>query len=52
MDLNEEIESFLTNKGALSVGFANKDTLAGGPPSSDVTYKLPDLNQRFVFQYR
>ena len=49
MDLNEEIESFLTNKGALSVGFANKDTLAGGPPSSDITYKLPDAKSAICF---
>jgi len=40
--LEEEIREFLLERGALKVGFANLDTLAGGPPSADLTYALPD----------
>lgn len=49
MSLNEEIERFLSIKGALSIGFANKETLSGGPPSTDVTYKLPEANSAICF---
>ncbi|MBT4269412.1 MAG: hypothetical protein HN580_14890 [Deltaproteobacteria bacterium] len=36
MSLNGLIEEFLLERGALKVGFANKETLAGGPPSADL----------------
>ena len=39
----------MTDKGVLSVGFANKDTLAGGPPSADITYKMPDAKSAISF---
>ncbi len=35
--LEKEIEQFLLDRGAINVGFATLDTLAGGPPSSDLT---------------
>ncbi len=39
--LNGEIEEFLRKKGAIRVGFATLETLAGGPPSTDLKYVLP-----------
>ena len=47
--LEEEIRQFLMERGAISVGFANLDTLAGGPPSSDLTYKLPKARSAVSF---
>ncbi|HJN51706.1 MAG: hypothetical protein QGH75_00715 [Pseudomonadales bacterium] len=38
MDLNRAIEELLKDRGAIKVGFANKDSLAGGPPSTDLDY--------------
>ncbi|MHA1359181.1 MAG: epoxyqueuosine reductase [Candidatus Helarchaeota archaeon] len=32
------------DQGAVSVGFATKETLTGGPPSSDLTYVFPEAN--------
>lgn len=40
MSLNSDIEEFLIERGALKVGFATVETLAGGPPSADLTYML------------
>lgn len=40
MTLNQEIEVFLKDKGAIKVGFASRETLEG-PPSSDITYVIP-----------
>jgi hypothetical protein len=39
--LNDEIEQFLLERGALKVGFATPETLSGGPPSADLEYILP-----------
>lgn len=36
--LNEEITAFLLDRGATRVGFANAETLKGGPPSVDLDY--------------
>ena len=41
MSLNEEIEEYLLERGALKVGFATLETLSGGPPSADLEYILP-----------
>jgi len=49
MSLNQEVISFLLDKGVLSYGFANKETLAGGPPSTDITYKLPEAKSAVCF---
>lgn len=38
MSLNRPIEEFLKDNGAIKVGFANKETLRGGPPSTDLNY--------------
>lgn len=47
--LKEEIESFLKVKGALRVGFANLETLSGGPPSADLTYILTEAQSAVSF---
>ena len=47
--LEEEIKQFLLERGAISVGFSNLDTLAGGPPSADLTYKLPEARSAVSF---
>ena len=49
MTLNEEVEEFLKSKGAIKVGFATIETLAGGPPSSDLTYILPEAQSAISF---
>ncbi len=38
MSLNSTIEAFLKDHGAIKVGFANAETLRGGPPSTDLDY--------------
>ncbi len=35
--------------GACAVGIANTDTLAGGPPSVDLSYVLPEAKSAVVF---
>ena len=42
MSLETQIEEFLKERGAIKVGFATLDSMAGGPPSSDLTYILPE----------
>jgi epoxyqueuosine reductase QueG len=40
---------FVRCLGACAVGIATIDTLAGGPPSADLTYVLPDANSAISF---
>ncbi|NVM55885.1 MAG: epoxyqueuosine reductase [Candidatus Helarchaeota archaeon] len=47
--LNKQIEEFLKKRGAIRVGFATLDTLAGGPPSTDITYLLPEARSAISF---
>lgn len=47
--LNKEIEEFLYKQGAVKVGFATLETLAGGPPSTDITYILPEAKSAICF---
>jgi epoxyqueuosine reductase len=47
--LEDEISAFLTDRGAVSVGFATLETLAGGPPSVDLTYMLPEARSAVSF---
>ncbi len=49
MSLNERIEEFLREKGALKVGFATRDTLEGGPPSVDLEYCLEGARSAVSF---
>jgi epoxyqueuosine reductase QueG len=37
------------NQEAVSVGFATKETLAGGPPTTDITYLLPEGETAICF---
>lgn len=47
--LNKEIENFLHKRGVIRVGFATLETLAGGPPSTDLTYVLPEAKSAISF---
>lgn len=49
MSLEREIEEFLLERGALKVGFATLGTLAGGPPSADLTYIMPEARSAVSF---
>ena len=49
ISLNQEIEQFLLDRGALKVGFASSETLSGGPPSVDITYPLPEARSVLCF---
>lgn len=48
-ELENEIRQFLTDRGAIRVGFATRETMAGGPPSSDLTYVLPEARSAISF---
>jgi epoxyqueuosine reductase len=47
--LNKEVETFLKDRGAIRVGFVTIETLAGGPPSTDLTYILPEAHSAISF---
>jgi epoxyqueuosine reductase QueG len=47
--LNQSVERFLLERGALRVGVATLENLAGGPPSADLTYKLPSARSAVAF---
>lgn len=49
MTLERNIEDFLLERGALKVGFATRETLAGGPPSADLTYIMPAARSAVSF---
>ena len=48
-ELENEIRQFLSDRGAIKVGFATLETMAGGPPSSDLTYVLPEAKSAISF---
>jgi epoxyqueuosine reductase QueG len=48
-ELEKEIRQFLTDRGAIRVGFATLETMAGGPPSADLTYVLPEARSAISF---
>lgn len=48
MSLNEEIEQFLIERGAVKVGFATRETLAG-PPNADITYIIPEARSAISY---
>ena len=52
ISLNKEIEKFLLDQDALKVGFATRDSLAGGPPSVDLTYLLPEAQSAVCFAFQ
>jgi epoxyqueuosine reductase QueG len=48
-DLSEAAIKFLTAQGACAVGVCTKETLAGGPPSTDLEYVLPEAKSAVSF---
>ena len=48
-ELTEFAIDFLTTQGATVVGFSTKETLAGGPPSTDLEYVLPGAKSAVTF---
>jgi epoxyqueuosine reductase QueG len=49
MNLKDEVENLILEYGALSVGFATKETLEGGPPTTDISYILPEAETAICF---
>ena len=47
--LTEELKEMALTLGAFKVGIATTETLAGGPPSTDLTYVLPGAKSAVVF---
>jgi epoxyqueuosine reductase QueG len=47
--LENEIRQFLLERGAIKVGFATLETMAGGPESADLTYILPEARSAVSF---
>ena len=47
--LSQLAEKFLTELGASAVGVCTKETLAGGPPSTDLEYVLPGAKSAVSF---
>ena len=46
--LSEELKEMALTLGAFKVGIATTETLAGGPPSADLTYVLPGAKSAVV----
>lgn len=51
LSLEQQIERFLMERGAIKVGFATTETLAGGPPSVDLEYKLEGARSAVSFAF-
>lgn len=49
MSLTRLIEEFLSERGALRVGIATRESLAGGPPSAELRYKLEGAKSAVSF---
>jgi len=47
--LTNTVKDFVLGGGAVSVGIATPETLAGGPPSTDFSYVLPEARSAVVF---
>ena len=47
--LTEELKEMALTLGAFKVGIATTETLAGGPPSADLTYVLPEAKSAVCF---
>jgi len=48
-NLNNLIIEVLENQGAIAVGFSTTETLAGGPPSVELTYVMPTARSAISF---
>jgi epoxyqueuosine reductase QueG len=49
VSLNKLAEEFLLERGALKVAVATVETLAGGPPSADITYRMEGARSAVSF---
>ncbi len=49
VDLSQAVKDFATNAGAVAVGITTVETLAGGPPSADLTRVLPGARSAVTF---
>ncbi len=49
LSLNGMVEEFLVERGAIRVGVATVETLAGGPPSTDLEYCLEGARSAVSF---
>ncbi len=49
VDLSQAVKDFVINAGAVAVGVATVETLAGGPPSADLTRVLPGARSAVTF---
>ena len=49
MSMESSIEEFLLERGAIKVGVATLETLAGGPPSTDLEYCLKGARSAISF---
>ncbi|MBU2647614.1 epoxyqueuosine reductase [bacterium] len=47
--MSQTVKDFALGGGAIAVGIATTETLAGGPPSTDLSYVLPDARSAIVF---
>ena len=44
--ITDRIKAMVKSYGTVAVGIATTETLAGGPPSTDLTYVLPEARSR------
>jgi epoxyqueuosine reductase len=49
--LTRTVIDFAKLEGACAVGIATKETLAGGPPTADITYVLPEARSAVCFAF-
>jgi epoxyqueuosine reductase QueG len=49
VNLREKVENVLLEQGAVSVGFATKETLKGGPPTTNMAYIMPEAETVICF---
>jgi len=47
--LSQFAKDFVLNSGAVAAGIATRETLQGGPPSTDLSYVLPEAKSAVVF---
>jgi epoxyqueuosine reductase len=50
-DLTQTVIDFARLEGACAVGIATTETLAGGPPSADLTYVMPEAKSAVCFAF-
>jgi len=49
MSLEALVKEFLLERRAISVGIATVETLSGGPPSADITYRMEGARSAVSF---